>query len=659
MSGYRSGRVILVACLLAAVGVGAAPAGAVPFFSETLIVGGSVPVGLAPVEANPEMDGRHVVYEATPRLFIGTNDTDVMVLDVKTGALTNVSDRTGDNDLDDTSADVSMDNVVYQSPLNLHVNIYLYNTSWYNWRAVTNETAAQTMPRISGRYILWHDAGTTALKYYFIDWPQYMNQQIPGTVGVYYGSWDIDGDTVVYARKQGAGDFTFYKYTLWSDAAPEAFGTHLNAVDIADVRLHNGRITYTYGAALDNVGVMLIHDGDAGPLASGGRDADLFHEMYVHEIVANDNINFIHNEVWTTVLGLPTNVETDPSVFGNRVVYARDTNGGDIYMTRSSERLLDRTAGADRYATSAAVSQEYFRGGADNVVLCTGENFPDALAAAPWARFLKGPVLLTRRTAVPQSVMDEIARLGATNVWIIGGTGAVAPSVQTQLEAAGLSVNRELQGADRYATSAKIANFLYDALMADGRPFSNTAFVANGESFADALSVAPVAAATYSPIVLVRTQAPLPAASDDIFEFLPIWHAYIAGGTGAVSSGVETAIEAWTTQHYGMDSPATRFAGIDRYETSARVVGTAVSLNWVDLDTIGIATGLDFPDALGGGAALGSYGSPLLLTRPTALPPDIAEAITDHQHATGRIDIFGGTGVVSDGVRSSIEGLMP
>lgn len=122
---------------------------------------------------------------------------------------------------------------------------------------------------------------------------------------------------------------------------------------------------------------------------------------------------------------------------------------------------------------------------------------------------------------------------------------------------------------------------------------------------------------------------------------------------------METAIEAWTTQHYGMDSPATRFAGDDRYDTSARVVGTAVSNNWVDLDTIGIATGLDFPDALGGGAALGSYGSPLLLTRPTTLPPDIAEALTYHQHATGRIDIFGGTGVVSDGVRSSIEGLMP
>ncbi|MHB1136207.1 MAG: hypothetical protein ACYC1X_05385, partial [Coriobacteriia bacterium] len=74
-----------------------------------------------------------------------------------------------------------------------------------------------------------------------------MNQQIPGTVGVYYGSWDIDGDTVVYAREQTPGDFTFYKWTLFSDATPEAFATHSDAGDIADVRLHNGRMTYTYG----------------------------------------------------------------------------------------------------------------------------------------------------------------------------------------------------------------------------------------------------------------------------------------------------------------------------------------------------------------------------------------------------------------------------
>ncbi|MDO8879601.1 MAG: cell wall-binding repeat-containing protein [Coriobacteriia bacterium] len=100
-------------------------------------------------------------------------------------------------------------------------------------------------------------------------------------------------------------------------------------------------------------------------------------------------------------------------------------------------------------------------------------------------------------------------------------------------------------------------------------------------------------------------------------------------------------------------------AGDDRYETSARVMQSAVSMGWLDLDTLGVATGLNFPDALGGGAALGTYGSPLVLTRPDSLPPKVADAIMYRAHEIGRVDIFGGSDVVSNGVRTTISGLLP
>ncbi len=654
-------RAGLTMLLVASLAVAAAPAVAEPTFSETVVAGGTSPV-MAPMQASPEMDGRYIAYEFTPGFDIGgAVDTDIKVYDIKEGVTYDVSDRTGDNDNDvnDTSPDVSMDTVVYQSMLNAHANVYLYNTTWYNWRPVTNKTAAQTLPRISGRYILWHDADTDALWFYSVDWPQYMNQWMPGTVGVYYGSWDIDGDTVIFARETTAGNFTFYKWTVWSDAAPEAFATHTSAGQIADVRLHHDTMTYTYGAALDKVNVKSLRGVSFRPPFMAARDGDVFHGMYAYENLSAGGIGLVRDGLWATTLGAGGAAETNPSVFGNRVVFERDVNNRDIIMARASEPLADRTAGDDRYKTAAAVSSEYFSTGADDVVLCTGEDFPDALSAAPWARFLKAPVLLTRRTAVPSAVMDEIERLGAKNVWIIGGESAVSSSVQTQLETAGLHVDRQLQGTDRYATSAKVAMFLYDALMADGRPFSNRAFVARGDAFPDALAVAPVAATTYSPILLVRTQAPLPPEIDDVFEFLPIWDTWIAGGTDVVSEGVEEAIEAWNKHHTGVDRPATRMAGDDRYETSARVMQNAVSMNWVDLDTLGIATGLNFPDALGGGAALGTYGSPLVLTRPDALPPKVADAVTYRAHEIGRVDIFGGSDVVSNGVRTTIVGLLP
>ncbi len=198
------------------------------------------------------------------------------------------------------------------------------------------------------------------------------------------------------------------------------------------------------------------------------------------------------------------------------------------------------------------------------MVLCTGENFPDALAAAPWARYLKGPVLLTRRTSVPKVVMDEIERLGAVNVWIVGAEGAVSSAVHAQLLGAGLDVNRELQGSDRYATAAKIATFLHDAVTAGGRP-CDSAFVVRGDAFPDALAVAPVAAATYSPIVLVRSHAPLPAASENVFQSLYIKYAYIVGETDVIDEEVELAIEALTIANLGAYSPPVRWAGSDRY----------------------------------------------------------------------------------------------
>ncbi|MDP2233682.1 MAG: cell wall-binding repeat-containing protein, partial [Actinomycetota bacterium] len=423
-------------------------------------------------------------------------------------------------------------------------------------------------------------------------------------------------------------------------------------------RLHNGRMTYTYGAALDSVGVIQLHDGFGGPLAYDARDADLFHEMYAYETISGD-VRFKHNEFWDVTLAGAATTESDPSAFGNRVAFERSSYNGDIILTTASEPLVDRSSGTTRYETAVAASKGYFRSGADIVVLCTGENFPDALSAAPWARFLKAPVLLARRTSVPESVMDEIERLGATDIWIVGGESAVSSAVKTQLEAAGLNVDRQLQGADRYATSAKIANFLYDAVVGDGRPFSGQAFVARGDSFPDALAVAPLAAATYSPIILVRTNAPLPAASDDVFEFLPIRSAFIVGGTDVVSEEVELAIEVWTTLHNGSSSPATRMEGDDRYETAVSVLRNAVSMNWLDLDTVGIATGANFPDALGGGAALGTYGSPLLLTRPGSLPPSVSAVLTQRAAEIGRVDIFGGEDVVSDAVRAEITGLLP
>ena len=90
-------------------------------------------------------------------------------------------------------------------------------------------------------------------------------------------------------------------------------------------------------------------------------------------------------------------------------------------------------AGATRYETAIEASMEAFPNGltADSdgrktVIVATGENWPDALGGAALAGAYDGPILLTPAAGLPQSVMDEIARLGKNLTPLGGEMGANA-----------------------------------------------------------------------------------------------------------------------------------------------------------------------------------------------------------------------------------------
>ncbi len=86
-----------------------------------------------------------------------------------------------------------------------------------------------------------------------------------------------------------------------------------------------------------------------------------------------------------------------------------------------------RVSGANRFATSVALSTDTFAAGTvSTVYLASGLNFPDALSAAAAAGAAHAPILLTQPQCVPAQVLTEIYRLGAANVITIGGAGAVS-----------------------------------------------------------------------------------------------------------------------------------------------------------------------------------------------------------------------------------------
>jgi spore germination protein YaaH/putative cell wall-binding protein len=97
---------------------------------------------------------------------------------------------------------------------------------------------------------------------------------------------------------------------------------------------------------------------------------------------------------------------------------------------------VTRIAGADRYATAAAVSASVFAAdGPNEVFVATGAAFPDAVAGAAMAGARHAPLLLVAPTFLPAPVATELRRLSAPMTWLLGSTGAISNTVRDQIRA--------------------------------------------------------------------------------------------------------------------------------------------------------------------------------------------------------------------------------
>ncbi|MGN6128741.1 MAG: cell wall-binding repeat-containing protein, partial [Nocardioidaceae bacterium] len=209
-------------------------------------------------------------------------------------------------------------------------------------------------------------------------------------------------------------------------------------------------------------------------------------------------------------------------------------------------------SGNDRYATSAKAADAF--GKANTVILANGEpgHYPDALAANYLAGLKNAPVLLTHTNAVPSEVQKAIADSGAQNVIIVGGTGVVSQSVQSDL--AKTYKVRRIAGDDRFGTDAAVIN-------EGDQASTDTALLATGFDFPDALGGGPLAFAQKMPLAITRA-AHTPSNVVKALKQAGIDHVLILGGKDVVSDAVETQLK-----NNGI-TVTDRFAGSDRAETS-------------------------------------------------------------------------------------------
>lgn len=190
-------------------------------------------------------------------------------------------------------------------------------------------------------------------------------------------------------------------------------------------------------------------------------------------------------------------------------------------------------------------------------------------------------------------------------------------------------------GADRYATAIEASKRAYP----DG---AETVVIATGANWPDALGGSALAGAVEGPLLLTQPGA-LPDAVRTEIERLGAGEAYILGGTGAVSAEVEGALRALLG-----NTNVTRLAGADRYSTAKAVADEVIA---VAGDAYGgdaiVATGGNYPDALGGSPIAAATVSPILLANPSTgslYVPDAVESVA----------ILGGTGAVSAAVEEAL-----
>jgi putative cell wall-binding protein len=200
---------------------------------------------------------------------------------------------------------------------------------------------------------------------------------------------------------------------------------------------------------------------------------------------------------------------------------------------------VERQSGGDRYATAADVSSNTFAPGVPVAYVATGQNFPDALAAAAAAGSQGGPVLLVTKTSIPDATATELDRLKPGRIVVAGGTGVVSNGVLAALDGYTAGAVERHSGANRYATAASISSHTF----APGVP---VVYIATGLNFPDALAAAAAAGGLGGPVLLVgSTTIPTDTAAE--LNRLKPARIVVAGGTGVVSDGVLTQLAVYLT----------------------------------------------------------------------------------------------------------------
>ena len=290
---------------------------------------------------------------------------------------------------------------------------------------------------------------------------------------------------------------------------------------------------------------------------------------------------------------------------------------------------LRRLSGATRYDTmERIVGAGGWRSGG-TVIVASGGNYPDALAASGLAGVLDAPIVLTDGNTLSVQASARLTSLAPSRIIVAGGRAAVSDGVVAALRGICPDVER-VAGETRVDTSLE--------LYRKGSGWGSTAILATSGNFADALSVSSYAYAAKAPVFLVDPGTGLTRAQKAALG--TFGQVLVVGGENAVPS-----------RHVAGLPGVTRLSGATRYETSERIAEWTTG-HGLGMDGVVYATGANVPDALAAGPLAGRAGAVTLLVADAHSPAVSFSA--DYRGKVDRAYVVGGENAVSRATADAI-----
>lgn len=333
---------------------------------------------------------------------------------------------------------------------------------------------------------------------------------------------------------------------------------------------------------------------------------------------------------------------------------AADAFNGTVQQNRS---VIQRLSGNDRYDTMGEIVDAAYpdsQGG--TVIVASGDNFPDALASSGLAGLATAPVILTNSYRLSARADGQISRLKPEKVVVVGGKSAVSDSVVNQIEkrVARKAKIVRISGDTRRDTANEI--FAQAKKQVDANWADDTAIIATGENFTDALSISAYAQKNKYPVFL-SGKSGLDASTVKDIKGYGFTNIVIAGGSAAVPNSVIAQLKSAGVS----ESNIVRLGGATRYQTSLEIAKYAYNngASVLHPGTPVFATGENFPDALAGGVLAAEKGAPLLLVSPdTAVNHDALNWINSTDVFDNTAYVLGGTDAVSETVSADIASVL-